>query len=46
MIITGGNRDFTEMEKMINETNIEYVGMARPLMQDPEMINKYISTLQ
>lgn len=46
VIITGGNRDFTEMEKMINETNIEYVGMARPLMQDPEMINKYISTLQ
>lgn len=45
VIVTGGNRDFEEMEKMINETSIEYVGMARPLMQDPNIINEYIKTI-
>ncbi|MGL5682805.1 MAG: NADH:flavin oxidoreductase [Marinifilaceae bacterium] len=44
VIVTGGNRDFDEMKKMINETNIGYLGLARPLMQDPEMINKYVRT--
>ncbi len=42
VIVTGGNRDFDEMEKMINETNISYLGMARPLMQDPGMIGRYV----
>ena len=44
MIVTGGNRDFEEMEKMINETNIGYLGIARPLIQDPEMIKKYVDS--
>lgn len=44
VIVTGGNRDFDEMEKMINETSIDYLGIARPLMQSPEMINKYVNT--
>ena len=44
VIVTGGNRDFEEMEKMINETNIGYLGIARPLIQDPEMIKKYVDS--
>ena len=39
-IVTGGNRDFEEMTRMINETEIGYVGMARPLIEDPELINQ------
>lgn len=41
IIVTGGNRDYEEMEKMINETGIEYVGMARPLISQPDLINRF-----
>ena len=44
VIVTGGNRDFAVMEQMINETAIEYVGMARPLIQNPRMIGEYMET--
>ncbi|MGL4909151.1 MAG: NADH:flavin oxidoreductase [Bacteroidales bacterium] len=44
VIVTGGNRDFEEMEKMLNETNIEYLGLARPLIQNPNIINQYIQS--
>lgn len=41
IIVTGGNREYKEMEKMINETKIEYVGMARPLISNPNLINQF-----
>ncbi len=41
VIVTGGNRDYEEMEKMINETEIGYVGMARPLISQPDLINRF-----
>lgn len=41
VIVTGGNRIYEEMEKMINETAIDYVGMARPLMTQPDLINQF-----
>ena len=44
VIVTGGNRDFDEMEKMINETNISYLGLGRPLIENPEMINNYVNS--
>lgn len=40
-IVTGGNRDYKEMERMINDTHISYVGMARPLLARPDLINKF-----
>ncbi|MGL5272599.1 MAG: NADH:flavin oxidoreductase [Phocaeicola sp.] len=46
IIVTGGNREFAEMEKMINETNIGYLGLARPLIENPNMINEYINSLK
>lgn len=42
VIVTGGNRIYEEMEKMINETKIEYVGMARPLISQPDLINQFL----
>lgn len=41
VIVTGGNRIYEEMEKMINETAIDYVGMVRPLMTQPDLINQF-----
>lgn len=41
VIVTGGNRIYEEMEKMINSTKIEYVGMARPLITNPNLINQF-----
>lgn len=41
VIVTGGNRLYEEMERMINETEINYVGMARPLIAQPDLINQF-----
>ena len=41
VIVTGGNRNFKEMEELLNNTEIEYFGMARPFISEPDLINKY-----
>jgi 2,4-dienoyl-CoA reductase-like NADH-dependent reductase (Old Yellow Enzyme family) len=41
VILTGGNKDFEEMNKILNTTKIEYFGMARSLAKDPDLINKF-----
>jgi 2,4-dienoyl-CoA reductase-like NADH-dependent reductase (Old Yellow Enzyme family) len=41
IIMTGGNRDFEEMTKILNNTKIEYFGMARPLIRYPDLINRF-----
>ncbi|WP_238918946.1 NADH:flavin oxidoreductase [Clostridium sp. YIM B02555] len=41
VIVTGGNRNFEEMEKLLSSTRIEYFGMARPFISEPDLINKY-----
>jgi 2,4-dienoyl-CoA reductase-like NADH-dependent reductase (Old Yellow Enzyme family) len=39
--MTGGNRDFEEMTNILNSTKIEYFGMARPLIKEPGLINRF-----
>jgi 2,4-dienoyl-CoA reductase-like NADH-dependent reductase (Old Yellow Enzyme family) len=41
VILTGGNRDFDEMTEILRATKIEYFGMARPLMKEPDLINRF-----
>jgi 2,4-dienoyl-CoA reductase-like NADH-dependent reductase (Old Yellow Enzyme family) len=41
IILTGGNRNFDEMTKILNETKIEYFGMARPLIEQPDLVNRF-----
>jgi 2,4-dienoyl-CoA reductase-like NADH-dependent reductase (Old Yellow Enzyme family) len=41
VILTGGNRDFAEMTEILNATKIEYFGMARPLIKEPDLINRF-----
>jgi 2,4-dienoyl-CoA reductase-like NADH-dependent reductase (Old Yellow Enzyme family) len=41
IIMTGGNRHFEEMTDLLNSTKIEYFGMARPLIKEPDLINRF-----
>jgi 2,4-dienoyl-CoA reductase-like NADH-dependent reductase (Old Yellow Enzyme family) len=41
IIMTGGNKDFKEMTEILNNTEIEYFGMARPLVKEPDLINRF-----
>jgi len=41
VIVTGGNRNFSEMEQVLNTTNIGYFGMARPFICEPDLVNRY-----
>lgn len=41
VIVTGGNRDFHAMQEMLDTTAIDYVGMARPLLKNPDLINEF-----
>jgi 2,4-dienoyl-CoA reductase-like NADH-dependent reductase (Old Yellow Enzyme family) len=40
IILTGGLREEKQMTSILNETKIEYLGLARPLMKDPDFVNK------
>ncbi len=42
VIQTGGNRDFADLEKALNETGVDYIGLARPLISEPDLVNKYL----
>ena len=41
VILTGGCRDYDEMTAILNETEIGYFGIARPLMKNPNLINDF-----
>jgi 2,4-dienoyl-CoA reductase-like NADH-dependent reductase (Old Yellow Enzyme family) len=41
IIMTGGNRDFEEMTGILTSTKIEYFGMARTLIREPDLINRF-----
>jgi 2,4-dienoyl-CoA reductase-like NADH-dependent reductase (Old Yellow Enzyme family) len=41
VILVGGNRTVDDMNNILNNTNIEYFSMARPLIREPELINLY-----
>jgi 2,4-dienoyl-CoA reductase-like NADH-dependent reductase (Old Yellow Enzyme family) len=41
VILTGGNRKFQEMTDILNETNIELFGMARPFIREPGLVERF-----
>lgn len=41
VILVGGNRSIETMESLLKETKIEYFSMARPLLSEPDLINKW-----
>lgn len=41
VVLTGGNRDYSQMEKLLNSTDIGYFGMARPFIAEPDLPIRY-----
>jgi 2,4-dienoyl-CoA reductase-like NADH-dependent reductase (Old Yellow Enzyme family) len=41
IILTGGNRDFQSMTDLLNSSKIDYFGLARPLMSEPDLVNRF-----
>lgn len=41
VILVGGHRSIENMDKILNTTNIEYLSMSRPLLREPELINRW-----
>ncbi len=40
-MITGGNKSFNDIEKMLNETNVDIVGLSRPLIAETDLVQKW-----
>ncbi len=43
IILVGGHRSVEEMNKTLNETAIEFLSMSRPLIREPNLINRWQS---
>jgi 2,4-dienoyl-CoA reductase-like NADH-dependent reductase (Old Yellow Enzyme family) len=43
VILTGGNRHIEVMEDILQNTNVAYFGLARPLISEPNLINIWAS---
>ncbi len=41
IVLTGGNRSLQKMEDLHNESAIPYFGLSRPLVSEPDLINKW-----
>ncbi len=39
-MLTGGNKTFDTMESILNETNVDIIGLSRPLVSEPDLIHK------
>jgi 2,4-dienoyl-CoA reductase-like NADH-dependent reductase (Old Yellow Enzyme family) len=45
IILTGGNTNINEMTEILNKTKVEYFGIARNLLKQPDLINQYKTQL-
>lgn len=41
VILMGGNRDFTRLQEILESTTIQYFSIARPLLCEPDLVNKW-----
>jgi len=41
LILVGGNRSFQVVERLINEGIADYISMSRPLIREPDLINRW-----
>lgn len=42
VILMGGNRNFKRFQNILEETNIKYFSIARPLLCEPDLVNRWI----
>ena len=43
LILVGGNRSFQVAERMMNENVADYISMSRPLIREPDLVNRWRS---
>jgi 2,4-dienoyl-CoA reductase-like NADH-dependent reductase (Old Yellow Enzyme family) len=41
-MLTGGNRSVDHMEKLLQTNEIDFMGMARPLIREPDLPNRWL----
>lgn len=41
VILVGGNRSMDVMEGILNSSSIEYMALSRPLLSEPDLVNKW-----
>ncbi|NPD47766.1 NADH:flavin oxidoreductase [Lentimicrobium sp. S6] len=41
VMLMGGNRNFARLQDILNQTDIKYFSMARPLLSEPDLVNKW-----
>ncbi len=42
IIVTGGNRTIDHMEKILNTKEVAFFGLARPLIREPDLPNRWL----
>lgn len=42
IMLTGGNRSVDHMEKLLQTNEIDFMGMARPLIREPDLPNRWL----
>lgn len=42
IMLTGGNRSVEYMEKLLKTSEIDFMGMARPLIREPDLPNRWL----
>ena len=42
IMLTGGNRSVDHMEKLLQTNEIDFIGMARPLIREPDLPNRWL----
>jgi len=42
IILTGGNRSVSHMEKLLKTNEIDFLGMARPLIREPDLPKRWL----
>ena len=41
VILMGGNRNYKRLQNILDETSIQYFSIARPLLCEPDLVNKW-----
>ncbi|MFC1896298.1 hypothetical protein ACFL0Q_06515 [Thermodesulfobacteriota bacterium] len=42
IILTGGNRSVNHMEELLQTNEVDFIGMARPLIREPDLPNRWL----
>ncbi|WOO86916.1 NADH:flavin oxidoreductase [Mollicutes bacterium LVI A0039] len=43
VMLTGGNKTYNNIDKVLKETNVDYIGLSRTLVSEPDLVEKWIT---